>query len=280
MIAASELYRSAAKTALQVRTRAGYSLSRPCNVYALIAGINTELQFTAIPTLEGMYLEDDGTRRICVSGLRPPGRQRFTAAHELGHESLGHGTKLDTIESLRQSAESNDVEERMADTFAASLMMPNATVHSGFRMRGIDIQRAGPLDVYEVAMWLGVGYGTLIQHLHYPMKIISDAHSKRLSRVEPKQIKSELIRETTTNEVFQLDRLWQGECAQGQVGDFFMGVASDPGSPLVRYRDGLLFASEPGEVEVPLVGGGSVTVKISRKNYVGFFEYRYLREEN
>jgi IrrE N-terminal-like domain len=279
MIAVSEHHRSAAKTALKVRTDAGYLLHRPCNVYDLITKKNIDLQFVAIPTLEGMYLEDDGVRRICVSALRPPGRQCFTAAHELGHAALTHGTKVDTIDSLREGSRDYDVEERLADTFAASLLMPNGSVHSGFRTRGIDIQRASAPDVYGVAKWLGVGYSTLIQYLHYPMRVISDAHFKGLSRVEPKEIKSNLIREVTVNEVFQLDRLWDGESVQGQVGDFFTGIAADPGPPLRRYRDGLLVGSEPGEAEVALTSGGSVTVKISRKNYVGFFDYRYLREE-
>jgi hypothetical protein len=83
MIASSESLRMAAKTALKIRTDAGYSLHRPCNAYELISKKKIDLQFVAIPTLEGMYLEDDGARRICVSALRPPGRQCFTAAHDL-----------------------------------------------------------------------------------------------------------------------------------------------------------------------------------------------------
>jgi hypothetical protein len=203
----------------------------------------------------------------------------FYCRSRLGHAALNHGTKVDTIESLREGSTDYDVEERLADTFAASLLMPNATVYSGFRTRGIDIQRATAANVYGVAKWLGVGYGTLVQHLHFPMRVISDAHFKRLSRVEPKEIKSSLILQETVSEVFQLDRLWDGECVHGQVGDFFIGIAPEPKSLLTPCRGDLLAATEPGEVEAALVFGGSVTIKISRKNYVGFFDYRYLREE-
>src|SRR5216683_2366069 len=114
MIASSELFRAAAKRALKVRTEAGYALAQPCDVYQLIAGHRMELQFFSVPTLEGMYLEDGETRRICVSAFRPPGRQRFTAAHECGHSFLCHGTKVDTIGELREITSDRDVDERLA----------------------------------------------------------------------------------------------------------------------------------------------------------------------
>jgi len=104
VIASSEAFRAATKKALRFRCEAGYALTRPCEIYDLIVRQDLELQFFAVPTLEGMYLEDGKTRRICISAFRPPGRQRFTCAHELGHSILGHGTRVDTIEDLRDSS--------------------------------------------------------------------------------------------------------------------------------------------------------------------------------
>jgi hypothetical protein len=280
MIAFSELFRAAAKRALKIRTEAGYPLTRPCNVYQLIARHHMELQFFAIPTLEGMYLEDRKTRRICMSAFRPPGRQRFTAAHELGHSILHHGTKVDTIEELRDSAPGRDPSEQLADTFATFLMMPTSTVHTGFGLRGIDLNKPTAAQVYGIATWLGVGYSTLSGHLCYSMRLISQQHLQGLLRHEPKSIKSELVRQHTTKEVFQLDHLWNRECAQGQVGDFFTGIPACPGSLLIKVRDGLFVAMEPGQAIVTLASGGTVEIKIARENYVGFYEYRYLPEEN
>jgi hypothetical protein len=37
---------------------------------------------------------------------------------------------------------------------------------------------------------------------------------------------------------------------------------------------------EPGQAIVTLASGGTVEIKIARENYVGFYEYRYLPEEN
>lgn len=279
MTAPSELSRAAAKKALKIRVETGYSMTRPCNVYGLIARHRLELQFFAVPTLEGMYLEDGDTRRICVSAYRPPGRQRFTAAHECGHSFLGHGTKVDTIAELRDSVPDRDLDEQLADTFATCLLMPNAAIHSGFGLRGICLNNSTPAHVYGVATWLGVGYTTLCKHLFYSTRLISKEHFQCLLRYEPKAIKSELVKRETTKEVFELDRLWDRECAQGQIGDFFTGIAACPEDVLARLRDGLWTAAMPGHVTVGLDCGGTAEVKIARENYVGFYEYRCLPEE-
>jgi hypothetical protein len=279
MIARSELSRAAAKKALKIRLGAGYSLARPCDVYDLIAQHRLELQFFAVPTLEGMYLEEEDTRRICISAYRPRGRQHFTAGHECGHSFLGHGTKLDTIEELRENASDRDLDEQLADTFATYLLMPGTAIRSGFGLRGIDLDNPTAAHVYRVAAWLGVGYTTLCKHLFYSMKSISKERFQCLLRVEPKTIKSELVRRDTTKEVFELDHLWDRECAQGQVGDFFTGIAACPEGVLTRVRDGLFTAARPGHVTVGLDCGGTAEVKIARENHVGFYEYRCLPEE-
>jgi hypothetical protein len=280
MTASCESFRTAAKRALKIRIEAGYSMARPCNVYELIVRNGLELQFFGVPTLEGVYLEDEKTKRVCVSAFRPPGRQRFTGAHELGHSILRHGTKIDTIEELRDRATDRDADERLADTFATFLMMPNSAVHSGLGLRGIDVNTPTAAQVYGVATWLGVGYGTLSNHLFYSMRLITQQHLQRLLRQEPKAIKSELIRQQTTKEVFQLDDLWDRGCAEGQVGDFFTGITAYPDGLLTKVRDGLFVAVEPGQASATLSSGGAVGIKIARESYVGFYEYRYLPEES
>jgi hypothetical protein len=275
-----ELFRIAAKKALRVRNNAGYPLAKPCDVYQLIHDSRLELQFFAVPTLEGMYLEDSAIRRICVSALRPGGRQRFTAAHEFGHSILLHGTKVDTIEELKDVARDDGPDEQLADTFATSLLMPNGAVHAGFLLRNLDLKRPSPAQVYRVATWLGVGYATLTNHLRYSMNMISALHQKQLLRIEPKMIKSELVRQSTTKEVFELDRLWCGERVHAQVGDFFTGAAAAADGPLAQVRDAMYTAKTPGEAVISLISGGTAKVSVSRENYVGFYGYRYLPEEN
>jgi hypothetical protein len=265
--------------ALKMRTARGYSPERPCDVYDMIFRLGIELQFFAVPTLEGMYLEDRDNRRICVSAFRPAGRQRFTAAHELGHSALRHGTRLDSAKEFREGAMETDSDERSADRFASCLLMPSSAVHSGFRLRNLDIQKPTPLDVYRVATWLGIGYSTLCNHLYYSMKTLPSPRLKQLLRHELRTIKCELAQQETAKDVFELDALWTGEHIHGQVGDIFNGLGSVPSGVLVQLRHGRFIAETPGAATCSLISGGAVHVGISRENYVGFYDYRYMPEE-
>jgi hypothetical protein len=215
----SEALRAAGKMALKMRAAKGYSIECPCDVYDLIFHSDIGLQFFAVPTLEGMYLEDGDNRRICVSAFRPAGRQRFTAAHELGHSALQHGTRLDSVKEFRERVMEMDSDERSADTFASCLLMPSSAVHSGFKLRNLDIEKPTPIDVYRVAAWLGVGYSTLCNHLSYSMKILSSPRLKQLLRHELTTIKSKLAQQETSRDVFELDALWGRKmCARAGRG--------------------------------------------------------------
>jgi len=126
-----KLSQSAAKSALKYRVQMGLGLDSPCDVYETIASENVELQFVDIPSLEGMCLQEPEVNRICVTAERPWGRQRFTAAHELGHYLLKHGSQIDTVIEQRESKEIAD-EEIIADGFARFLLMPPRAVARAF----------------------------------------------------------------------------------------------------------------------------------------------------
>src|ERR1051326_1897597 len=100
-----KLAQHAAKAALQYRKRIGLGFDTPCDIYEIIASEKLDLQFIDVPTLEGMFLHEPETTRVCVCAHRPWGRQRFTAAHELGHYFFGHGSQVDIrLEWLRTEA--------------------------------------------------------------------------------------------------------------------------------------------------------------------------------
>src|SRR5689334_4666539 len=89
------LYQSAAKLAIKYRVHKRIPNDEPCDIYDIIKREGLDLQFMDVPSLEGMYLAEPESERICICAQRPWGRQRFTAAHELGHHLYGHGTQVD-----------------------------------------------------------------------------------------------------------------------------------------------------------------------------------------
>ena len=64
----------------------------------------------------------DGRPVILVSDQVPPARQRFTAAHELGHIMLGHVGKYQLVN--REPDPKDNPIERAANVFASRLLAP------------------------------------------------------------------------------------------------------------------------------------------------------------
>lgn len=83
--------------------------------------------------LSGYYKDRD----IYVNEGHPEERKRFTIAHELGHFCLGHGpSRRDTSKSGWYGAD--DLEkEKLANAFAAELLMPEEVVRYFIDEKGI-----------------------------------------------------------------------------------------------------------------------------------------------
>lgn len=275
--------RRAVKAGFALRVKHGYGLDRPCDVYELITTKGVTLQFIDVPSLEGMYLEESEVTRVCVCALRPSGRQRLTAAHELGHKVLGHGTRLDAALELRGKVAESSVEERLADTFAHSLLMPPSAVQSGFRSRGYDLTKPTPEQVYIVSGWLGVGFTTLVHHMRLSLKVISHSEHKNLLTTDLRKLKATILGQETTNDVWILDQHWGGADVHMQLGDYVTGLRNESTSEFLESVSShggrsVFRVNQVGDCTARLTTLESVRLKVSRKDFVGFYEFRYLKE--
>jgi IrrE N-terminal-like domain len=269
----------AAKGALRYRAHRGYAVDRPCDVYELIGESGTDFQFVDIPSLEGMYLQEGLIRRICVCGRRPGGRQRFTAAHELGHSVLGHGTMIDAEGELGEATASRP-EEHAADVFARYLLMPPRAVHTGFRCRGSNPASPTPLQVYIVSSWLGVGYSTLVNHMALTLNLYGLRTRDALLKTSVKQLKRLAASVATTCDVWILDAMWAGCTIHAQLGDVVRGLSARPsaGNVLADCGSSTWVCNSVGEGLFAVNSAGPVRICVSRRDYIGFYKYRYLPE--
>ncbi len=275
------LARSAAKTALQLRVRGGFDLGEPCDVYSLIEKHGLDLQFMDVPSLEGMYLNEREAHRICVSAHRPTGRQRFTAAHEFGHHSAGHGSSVDKVLEYRANAVVPE-HEFVADTFARFLLMPNRAVQRGFRERNHDPSAPTPDQVYRVAGWLGVGYTTLLEQMRFSLDILAFDAYRRLKATKLKSVKALLTGLPPDGDIWIVDQLWAGMRLHAKTGDLITGVMPASGCTVLKQasEDHLTFvADRVGEDECGIVGDQKkLRVSVSRPKYIGFYDYMYLED--
>ena len=92
----------------------------------------------------GVLVRGEGSAVIGVNYRHHPNRQRFTIAHELGHYVMHDGgTYVDRSTYVRfrnfLSGSGTDSEEREANQFGASLLMPKQWVREYFTNRPFDL---------------------------------------------------------------------------------------------------------------------------------------------
>ena len=112
--------------------------------------------------LSGMVFRDDAKVIIGVNSLHHPNRQRFTIAHELGHMLLHTGQEIHVDRTYRVnlrddlSSQAVSPEEIEANTFAATLLMPEEMLIEDLRGQEIDFENEDQLRTlaakYEVSL--------------------------------------------------------------------------------------------------------------------------------
>lgn len=122
----------------------------PVPVERIIKSRNIILQYAPLEeSLSGMAYIKDGVGIIGINALHHPNRQRFSAAHELGHHEL-HAPEIEKAIHvdkefrvlLRDNISSQGVDplEIEANAFASELLMPSEFLVSALDAGGLDIE--------------------------------------------------------------------------------------------------------------------------------------------
>jgi len=147
-----ETARKALRGALDVRKRVSVSVSQAICIYDTAEQLGIEVIFRPENSLGGIYNKTAET--ILIPTRRPPGRQAFTCAHEIGHWFFGHGTGIDEISDLERF-DKTDPNERLVDIFASYLLMPPWAVREAYDKRKWKINTCTPKQAYTVGWSAG-----------------------------------------------------------------------------------------------------------------------------
>lgn len=279
----TQLAKQALEKSLEVREEYGYDFRSPLCVYELADRAGVKVQFVNDVSMEGVYAAL-AKPTVLLSSLRPLTRRAFTCGHELGHHVFGHGS---TIDELRDDVESTTFlpHEFLADTFAGFLLLPAQAVKRAFSTRGLAATTATPEQIYQVASSFGVGYETIIGHLHYSLRYITGTRADVLRRSKLPKIRERILGFATKCPLVVADQHHALGTLDAEVGTLVLlpsGAATDSAhiAPFKDTPNGTVFrAIRPGLARVSIPGRDwGVVVRISRKHYAGLAKYRHLEE--
>lgn len=211
------------------------------DVYAALREAGVVGMARPMPRLFGVYASprDDGPAVLLNANLDIVA-QRHTAAHELGHHRLRHGSAFD--EELDRTSHWGDGswpdEEKTAEAFAAWFLMPLPAVRLALRRIGVGRPRL-PEHAYQVARWLGTSYAGTVNQLHR-LRLLTRAQKTSWLKVKPAAIKATLAGGPVPGKahVHVIDTTAYGATARVDTGDLV--VVRKVGAQFDRLPDSLV----------------------------------------
>ena len=167
------------------------------DVFGMLVDQDIPVMFRPLKNLLGAYI-DDPDQGVIVTTQRPLPVQRFTAAHELGHVTLGHEASFDEEEILMRALfitnARYDPREIEANAFATELLTPQWLIVEHMNRQGWKRENlTDPVVAYQLALRMGSSYSATCYALA-ECKGIDRPACERLLKVKPKAIKQSLVK--------------------------------------------------------------------------------------
>ena len=275
------LAKIALRMACDVRNDLDLEDDEPLSAFDVCQKFGITVRFTDI-NMEGMYKKGPPAK-IFVSALRPLPRRMFNCAHEFAHHLFEHGSTIDELAERTSLKSWQDPDEFLADSFASHFLMPTIGLRGAFNRRGWQPQSASPTQLYAIACDFGVGYLTLITHLHFGSREITKARFNELVKTSPKRIRAALLGEPSDRPLVIAGPSSIAKSIDIELNTQLLlpkdSVYDTTQLRLVKkIKNASLF--EPTKVGVTKVAakGWASKIRVSREAYVGLSKFRYLEE--
>lgn len=279
----NQLVLKALKAAEQLRKKLNINSLSIIDPVDIALKMGCSVRYENIESLEGMYAKEPSPT-IIIGSYRPNGRKVFTCAHELGHHYFNHGTKIDQLTT--QNVSGFDSDEFLVDCFAGFLLMPKRIVMNMLSKQNINIKHVTAMEIFKLSSIFGVGYGTILNHLTYSLKMITKEQLRNLKKFTPKDIKRQLGVDTS-NDLIIVDNNWPNKPVDLQVDDYiacpksfkidnhFLEISYEAKSAEFSFYK----AKNVGYSRI-LNNNWAANIRISRREYSGLARYRFLSEED
>lgn len=198
----------------------------PIDVYGAIERTGVMLMWRPLPRAFGMYVNNPAAQPgILINNQLEPAVQRYTAAHELGHHCLRHGTRVDLdLDPLTTPRRGWTDVEKTAEAFAVWFLMPRRAVAAALALLGLDRPRL-PEHVYKLSLLLGTPYRTTVRHL-VNIRQAGNQQANGWMKVQPYRIKQRIDPgpqpPSRKPDVWEVDQRMSGLTLQAGPGDRFL----------------------------------------------------------
>ena len=278
-----DLATKAYRAAFKLRAEQGREQNAALCPYDSATELGIDVVFADIPSLEAMYVGDDQPY-VIVAADRPPGRQRFSGAHELGHHVFGHGTHVSLIDHASLERGGLPDEEFLVQAFAGYLLLPASAVSYAFSVRGWNPRHAVPEQFYTIAGLLGVSFEGLITQCIF-LKVLGSTQAAALRAVNLPRLRAAMAGSRIDGDLVIVDEHALEMTIDLRVGDFLLtplgvGPANDALVVGGESSSGVLMQAErPGLSGIQRGLDSSIGVlRIARRGFVGRAVYRHLED--
>ena len=157
------------------------NISFPINPFEILKEYNAILTYSDFDKLEGLLLYDKENSIVSINANRPITRQRFTAAHELGHIIMHSEIKANSFICPIAGSKSNI--EKEADSFASNLLMPTDELNRVINLYQNKDGKVGLDECLLIAEYFGVSFESCVKTVCFRIKrFVEDLDNKELSK--------------------------------------------------------------------------------------------------
>ena len=174
-------------------------ITYPINPFEILKEYNAIITYSDFDKLEGLLLYDKNKSLVSINASRPITRQRFTAAHELGH--LIMHTEIQGDNFICPIAGMKSDIEKEADLFASNLLMPTEELNKRVDLYQNEEGKVGLDECLLIAEYFGVSFESCVKTIRFRLKrFIYDLDnaelSKMINKYKPKKRRQELFEKT------------------------------------------------------------------------------------
>lgn len=153
----------------------GNNITFPINPFELLNSKNVLITFSEFDKLEGIILLDSTNNKnlVSINVNRPIQRQRFTAAHELGHYMLHKNLELNTNFACPIYGTKSGIEKE-ADEFASYLLMPTKELNKVVDIYQDKNGNVNYEDCIYIADYFGVSFEACVKTICFRLNRFID----------------------------------------------------------------------------------------------------------